>query len=295
MSTIRAALVGVLFASFASSAECGATVTRSGSKLAVKCDDASTTIVVDGLERLGELAVVVDGNAVGEFGGIRDLDVKGGDGDDTLFVGGIRIGGTLKAKLGDGDDRVSIGTTRSIVGDQRLVFIGQNVDLSFGGDAVDVLDVDVDSNDFGITIGRDLVARDVADIRFDGEGLSNAAEVVDITIGGRLKLRGKLATDATGDSLNVRLSQVNVGGATTLDLGPADDRVNLSECTFGGKFTAKLGAGNDEFEAGSTASTANAFFAATSIHGGSGESDTITLNVNEFAQQPSITQFEVGP
>lgn len=86
-----------------------------------------------------------------------------------------------------------------------------------------------------------------------------------------------------------------MGGTTTLHLGPADDRVLSSDCALESTFTASLGTRNDDFEAGSATSTAHAFFTATSIRGGSGESDTISLNANEFALQPSITQVEVGP
>lgn len=295
MSSQRVALVGVLFAMVGSSAECGATVSLKGTKLVVKCDDTPTVILVDGMDRLGEVTVFVDSDPVGQFNGIRDIDVKGGDGGDSLFVGGIRIGGTLKAKLANGDDFIAIGTARSVAIDQQSVFIGQNVDLSLGGQAGDVVRVDVDSGDFGITIGRDFVARDVADFDFDGEGETNAFDVEDITIGGQLKLRGKLAADLTGDLLSFRMTNVNVAGATTIELGAGDDKVRLADCSFGGKLTAKLGAGDDTFEAGLSSNTACVFFGAASIRGGSGDADSITMNSNEFVQPVTVTQFEAGP
>ncbi len=219
-------------------------VTAANGKLVVEGDGGSDTVDIDGVAAVGGVRVRINGGFSTTFGGIRDVKVKLGPGDDHLKVHGLSIGGSFKAQLGEGDDVFVIDNTLPL-GVVLSVFIGGNVQVGMGGQSGDLAEVRSTDPLTSIHIGGRVRIRDAADVDLKGDGTSHELEAADVTIGGDLIIDSPFSADVNSDAKTVDIDNVNVGGATSIGLGAGPDKVELSDNHFAREVEIQTGGGDD--------------------------------------------------
>lgn len=213
-----------------------------GGKLILTALPGGGSIRIEGTKTLGEVLIVLDPATIKTFVGVRDVIVRGGDGDDEVAVSGLQIGGSLKAKLGDGNDAVSIDTFGWV--DDMPVVIGGGIDARMGGQSGDVFQA-FGSGVLGITIHGNVTIKGAATIAFSGAGDHHGVEDGDCVIAGNLRIDRAAAKSAATTPIHVLLTDLSVGGATKITLGPTNDLVSFADSTFAGKFALAFGSGDD--------------------------------------------------
>ncbi len=228
----------------APAAQATVTLTAGEGTLVIKGDSASDTVDIDGVPAVGGVRVRINLGAAATFGGIRDVKVKMGAGDDVLNVHGLSLGGNLKVVMGDGDDAFSLDNSLTF-GPPLSVFIGGDLQIGMGGQSADFVGfLSTDSNS-SIHIGASLRIKGAADVDLDGGGVSADLELVDVTIGGDLIIDSIFSADLDLDGFTVDFDDVNVGGETSLTLGDGPDEVMMGDSHFARAVRVKMGEGDD--------------------------------------------------
>ena len=271
----------------AGAAEAAVTPVQKGKKLVVKGSAGGDNIGVEGALALGEIVVRDNGFFVQSFVGVRDVVIETGDGDDTVRVSGLQIGGTLTAKLGEGADRFELDNELEI-GLDLAVIIGRDLDISMGADVGDLVEFDVQSQ-LAVRIAHDLTLSGAADVSLDGTGPSSGSSGDDICVGNRLRIEMATASDVNADGETMFLDDVNVGGITRLVAGGADEVVEISNCHFARSVEIRLGGGNDVLR---FADVDSEFNSTVTIDGGAGEDSVAEVTDLLLAQFPKFKNLE---
>ncbi len=287
----RCALLAV--AAFALSAPAGQAsviVTASNGKLVVEGDGAADAVSLGGVPAIGTLTVRLNAGPDVQFAGIRSIKVKLGPGDDTLNVHGLCIGGSLKAQMGEGDDAVIFDT--SLDGGGLLsTFIGGDVQVGMGGQSGDFLRITSSDATTSIHIGGSLRIQTAADVDLKGVGSSHDLETGDITLGGDLAIDDPFSTKVDFDLNTVDLDNVNVGGATSIQVGDQEDSIEISNCHFAREVQVNLGEGNDSLSL-HAGIFFNQFDHAVVASGQKGDDTVDDDPLNNYATPPVFKKFE---
>ncbi len=264
------------------------TLTKKHGTLSIKGDSASDTLDIDGVpDHLGSVSVRVNLGLASTFDGIRDIKVKMGPGDDVVNVHGVNLGGDLKVGMGEGNDVFSLDNELTIAV-QRSVFIGGSVLIGMGGQSADLVEFDANTS---VMIGGTLRVQDAADVDFDGNGGSQVLQSSDITIGGEFVIDSPFSADVNLDGRTVEIDDVNVGSATSIQLGDGPDTVLITDSHFARKVLVKTGAGDDLLSliSGGNFNEFDDRVAAT----GQGGDDTVDDDpLNDHANAPTFKSFE---
>ncbi len=266
----------------ASSALANVEVKQSGGTLKIKCDPAGGLLRVEGNGFPGELVVAPNTPTAKTFVGVRNVVVRGSEGDDAVQLSAFQIGGSLRVKLDAGDDAFAITTVG--LGTTLPVVIGGNVDIRMGGQLVDFVGIFADPT-FGVSVLGNLTIRGTNSISVAGTGGAPATEAADCVIGGNLRIERGPSKGGFNPTSSLGLVDVNVGGTTTIKLGAANDHVKIIRCAFAGPFAAKLGDGDDICDFFQQPST---FDAATQIDAGNGTDTIAAAFALTFAVEPTF-------
>ncbi len=252
----------------------------------ITSDADGGSVFLDGGGTLGTVFARVDGQPAGSFVGVNKIVARMGPANDTLFLGSIAIGGSLNVNMGNGDDTVSILNTAfdSVSGVIGNVFIGGAVTINMGRGTFDGISLDA-ANGFGQTYGNKVTLTGLRSANLGGEGTSQSIEGRDINILGSLAIRKDVG------SSTISLTNVNIGGTTTIRGSRFTDTVGIIDCAFARRVTIDLGAGGDTlFVAGDA--NANWFAHRTTFKGGAGQDTLFFQDGNYFANPPTI-DFEI--
>lgn len=266
LARIPALGLGVLTLALATSARADVTAVQLGAKVVVAGDSTDDVIHVEGTGALGELRVLegTSPTEVASFFGVRDVEIKTGDGNDAVNVSGIEIGGSIKAKLGAGVDFMRIDDLLADGVTVRATFVGNSLAVALGDQAGDSFECRVQDPTGSVRFGGGVSVRGGAVVTFDGISAAGDSDPSDIHIGANLVIRSKLTTV-------VSLDDINIGGSTSIRLGGSADFVEIDDAHFTRNFELRMGAGNDAVEfADAVELNANALF-----DGGTG-TDSIT-------------------
>lgn len=277
----------VLAVAGASAARADVLASQVGGKLTLTALPGGGSIRIEGTKTFGEVLIVLDPATTKTFVGVRDVVVRGGDGDDEVSVSGLQIGGSLKAKLGNGNDAVSIDPFGWV--DTMPVVIGGGMDLRMGGQSGDLVQA-FGSGVFGISIHGNVTIKGAAFIAFSGAGSDFGIEAGDCVIAGNLRIDRASAKSAATTPAHILLTDLSVGGSTKIKLGATDDVVSFADATFAGKFALAFGSGDDtcDFLMDDTR-----FDAPSVIDAGPG-TDLIAGTFSlAFSVEPSFETFEV--
>jgi hypothetical protein len=243
--------------------------------LKVSGDAASDLVFIDGRGFMGGIEVFYNGVIEGQYRGVNKLKVNMGAGDDQVIIRTLQIGGSLTANMGTGQDELSI----DLIGSIRPVFVGSHVTVNMGGNEGDLFKFR-GSPTYGASVGGNVkvVGAAVALFGFDSGDSFFAAD--DVSIGGNLTVQLKASTGAP----IIGLTNINVGGVTTLKGTALDDDVSITDSTFARRVAINLGAGDDFLEADITGDY-NRFHGKVKINGGRGNDtfDNSTSNFFSFA------------
>lgn len=278
--SIHTLLTALLTLVLADAAQCALTATQKGSKLKIQGVPDSDSIQLDGTGLIGRVLVSQAGQNPQSFFGVSDIEITTGTGNDQVFVNGIQIGGSLVVTTGVGTDTVDIDNTR-IDGFVFPVLIGGGVTMRLGGESGDQVDVDTEDT-AGFLVGGNVRIEGASDVDINGDGVSVALEVDDITIGGDLRIQVANTLDQNGDAMSIDLDNVNVGGATRMKLAnrddsAGDDSVRFTRSTFVRDVELNLRRGNDAIHFDDLPSHLGANFV---VQGGAGENDLLgTQNI----------------
>lgn len=266
LARIPALGLGVLTLALATSARADVTAVQLGAKVVVAGDSTDDVIHVEGTGALGELRVLegTSPTEVASFFGVRDVEIKTGDGNDAVNVSGIEIGGSIKAKLGAGVDFMRIDDLLADGVTVRATFIGNSLAAALGDQAGDSFECRVQNPTGSVRFGGSVSVRGSSIVTFDGISSSGDSDPSDIHIGANFVIRSKLTTV-------VVLDDINIGGSTSIRFGGGADFVEIDDAHFTRNFELRMGAGNDAVEfADAVELNANALF-----DGGTG-TDSIT-------------------
>jgi Ca2+-binding RTX toxin-like protein len=221
------------------------------------------------------------------YGGIEDLRVHLGSGDDQFLVLGTytqatriddnggndtisvrAIGGATTIDAGAGDDRVNVGSNASASGNTggTVNAIGAPLTVAGGAAGADVLDVD-DGGDgaantgeltgmalTGLGMASGIAYGTIEDLRIH-LGAGNDQLLVTATHAGATTVDG----NGGGDTISVR----TIAGPTTIDTGAGDDRVNV---------------GSNASAGGNTGGTVDAIGALLTVAGGAAGTDVLDVD-----------------
>ena len=289
------------------------TVTIGGS-LTIKNKDGSDEVQLSALQVGGN--VTIDNGTGGS-------EVVGGDADPDTVGGNVSI--KDRTDLGVGLSNFEVWGNLSIAGGAEggqamLIHCHTHGNLSFKGvgatDELGLVSVEINGNttvrdgkgdftfqaltnvetnllDGGLSVrnqgGALTVAIDQTDI--GGRlsiGTKNAGSMIDLTaiqlgpVGGRLTVK----TGAGVDALTLADSQL--GGQTSVDTGAGDDTVSATSDTFGASVGIKAGDGENDVVTLDSVSTNST----TSLDGGKGLNDALTITGGTFAFAPAYVNFE---
>jgi hypothetical protein len=262
-------------------------VAQKGTKLSIKGNGESDGFELDGTGTVGRVVFTVPGVTTANFAGITDIDIDTGAGNDLLRLNAIQIGGSLRVRTGVGLDTLDIDHTTS-GGLTFPVIIGKNLDLRMGGQEIDFIDIDVESN-HAFTIGGTLSIDGASDITIDGDGTKTDYEPNDLSIGGDLRIRMSVAIDFNNDDTTLDLDSLNVGGKTVIRLSNGNDQFELSRCTFVGSFSLDLRGGNDVLDFSSHVTR----FESKALLNGGKDGDSFTADEKcVFLVAPVLKNFE---
>jgi len=256
--------------------------------LKITGDSADNRIDIDGLATPGSMEVFVNNTLFDDFAGVKSIKVTLKDGNDTLFMGAVKIPGNLTVNLGDGADELDIDNIPNLgTGPNGVVNIGGFVKANLGGDADDLLDFDD-----GIVITGSATFTGVADADFNGDGTDfQIQNADDITFLSNLTIKFSGFGDENNDNLELDFDNVNVQGTTILDGTNEIERFDFTNCSFG-NFNANMDDGDDLININNGAAQKNSFLAQANFRGGD-DNDTLLKGLdNLFALPELITGFE---
>lgn len=260
---------------------------QTGGKLIVTSDQAGGPISIEGTQTFGEVLVLANASTIGTFVGVRDVVVRGDDGDDAISIAAIQIGGSVSLKLGDGNDSLTMNTIGSVA--TLPVVLGGALDVRLGGQSGDLFQA-FGSGPHGITIQGNVTIKGAASIAFSGAGSDFGIEAGDCVIAGNLRIDRASAKSAATTPALVLLTDLSVGGSTKIKLGATNDVVRFTDTAFAGKFALAFGSGDDTCD---FLSQDTRFDAQSLIDAGPG-TDLIagTFSI-VFSVEPSFETFEL--
>jgi len=267
------------------------TATLSAKKgiLTIKGDGASDNVNLEGTGLQGQVDVIVNGASIGVFSGVKTIRANMGAGDDGLFVAALNIGGTLTVNMGAGADEFDLDDDPSFYAATDSL-IGGSVLVKMGGNAGDYVDWDNDAG-FGITIGNNVLIAGAADVDLNGDGGSSGVQAADIHIGGYLKITLNGSGNVAGNSADLYMDDVDVGGTTIITGSGSADLIRIEESAFARRVAINLKGGDDTLDLDQPGF--NRFSAAALFNGAKGFDTLDEDAANVFLVPPVIRGFEV--
>lgn len=245
----------------------------------------------------------------------RNVGFVGGAGADTIEVSGaLAATGSMNVNLGHGENSFTsnlLGSGTNTIGGSLTYLGGSN------GDSVSLDNTTVGRNvtvGLGESFGSGVASFSTGlhgpgpvtvygNLRVTAGPTSNAdVQLARTYVGGGLTVLGGTA----GGQNQVWMDDVNVAGATLLDLGVGDDRVWIEQgvgnsggpltgvSTFGGTFTVRGGTGNDgvTLAADGVAGQRIQFGGRVVLVGGAGSDSLVVGNGTTFEHTGNWSDFE---
>ena len=136
------------------------------------------------------------------------------------------------------------------------------------------------------------ILRGAADIDFDGDGGSSNLESDDITIMGNFFVTITSFGNVGGNSAEIRLDDVNVGGDTTIFGSNGGEEIQIGDSFFAGVTSIRLRGGDDTLDF--VQSDPSVFDGAAVFNGGPGFDTTDDLDDNTFNDGQFTINFEAA-
>ncbi len=253
--------------------------------LKINGDNADNRIDIDNLD-FGEMEVFADTELVGTFDNVKSIRVKLKGGDDRLLINSIRISGGLTANLGSGADEFDIDSFINFgTGTNGAVYFGGPVNVNFGGDLGDLLDLDD-----AIRFVGDASFKGVSDVIMQGDGTSYVPNLNnDIFFDQNLTITFGKPSDLSGDNREIYLESVVVEGTAKFTGTSAVERYVSITSNFE-NFQIDLSGENDVFFITTSTANQNRYGSAV-FNAGSGDDTMFTLD-QIFDSSPTFISIE---